>query len=164
MSFPVGYLKQFPILQLQVIKRMYTPSAMRAPLSFNGTPRMHIPPPQIEMMSLKKRLCRGHVSRAPGRRYPHTVMLTCFLPSASSKWNPKTNLKRSLRNGYCPLRIIHPTLFATSIALAFLPTAGRAFELLKVGSLKIRFRYAASSFACVGNEPNDPVGRALIKF
>ena len=54
-----------------------------------------------------------------------TEMLTFFLFSASSKWNPKTILNKSFKKVYCPLLIIQPTLFATSIAEAFLPMPGR---------------------------------------
>jgi hypothetical protein len=90
-------------------------------------------------------------------------MVVFFLLSASSAGNPKTNLKRSFRNVYWPLFIIHPTLFATSTAVAFLPMGGREFALLNVGSLSTRFRYDARSVACAGKEPNEPVGRDFTK-
>jgi hypothetical protein len=93
-----------------------------------------------------------------------TVIVVPFLLSASSAGNAKTNLKRSFRNVYCPLFIIHPTLFATSTAVAFLPTGGREFALLNVGSLKTKFRYDARSVACPGKGPNAPVGRDFTKL
>ena len=92
-----------------------------------------------------------------------TVMVVFFLLSASSAGNPKTNLKRSFRNVYCPLFIIHPTLFATSTAVVFLPIGGREFALLNVGSFTTKFRYDDRSVACAGNEPNEPVGSDLTK-
>ena len=91
-------------------------------------------------------------------------MLTFFLASASSRWKPKTNLNKSFKKVYCPLLIIQLTLFATSVALAFLPTTGNELALLNVGSLNTRFRYAVRSVACAGKEPKDPVGRDLTKF
>jgi hypothetical protein len=92
-----------------------------------------------------------------------TVMLTFFLFSASCKWNPNTILNKSFKKVYCPLLIIHPTLFATSMAEAFLPMLGSEFALLKVGSLRTKLRYDVSNVACVGREPNEPVGRAFTK-
>ena len=91
-------------------------------------------------------------------------MLTFFLVSASSKWKPKTNLNKSFKKVYCPLRIIQPTLLAISVALAFLPVEGNELALRNVGSLNTRFRYAVRSVACAGNEPKEPVGRDLTKF
>lgn len=91
-------------------------------------------------------------------------MVVFFLLSASSAGKPKTSLKRSFRNVYCPLFIIQPTLFATSTAVAFLPMGGREFALLNVGSLSTRFRYDARSVTCAGNEPNEPVGSDLTKL
>lgn len=91
-------------------------------------------------------------------------MVVFFLVSASSAEKPKTSLKRSFRNVYCPLFIIHPTLFATSTAVAFLPIGGREFALLNVGSLNTKFRYDARRVACAGNEPNEPVGSDFTKL
>jgi hypothetical protein len=91
-------------------------------------------------------------------------MLTFFLFSASSKWNPKTILNKSFKKVYWPLLIIQPTLFATSMAEAFLPILGRVWELLKVGSLRTKLRYELSNDVCEGREPKEPVGRALTKL
>lgn len=92
------------------------------------------------------------------------MMLKLFLLSASSNGKPKTNLNKSFKNVYCPLLIIHPTLLATSTALAFFPMAGSDFALRNVGSPSTSSLYAASKVACEGREPKDPVGRPFTNF
>lgn len=87
-----------------------------------------------------------------------TAIPTFFRPSASSKWNPNTNLNKSFKNTYCPLRIIQPTLFATSLAEALLPCGGKLAADLNVGSDNTRFLYEASNAVCHARLPNEPVG------